>query len=150
MKPNLKSFIAAFISINLLACNNAPDATIQHKQGVDTAKPLIATTQTSTQLNPADDSLLLEKAIDSIHNTPKVQALTVSINKNPALQHKLGILIAGTPSDGEPYYWLKVGEDTPDNFVTIYHFHVYLHPLKIMNYDVVNDEEITLGEWERK
>jgi len=150
MKPNLKNFIVAFIILSLIACNGTPGKPVQSKKNVDTIKPLAANTQARTQLNPGDDSLLLQKAIDSLFKRPKVKALNISINKNPSLKHKLSILTAGTPADEQPYYWLKVGEDTPDNFVTIYHFHVYLHPLKIMNYDVINDEEIGLDEWEKK
>lgn len=149
MKPNLKNFIAAVSILSLLACNGKPNASVQTKPDNNTTKPAIGA-GVNGKVNPADDNLLLEKAIDSIHNTAKVQALTVSINKNASLQHKLAILTAGTPADGEPYYWLKVGEDTPDNFVTIYHFHVYLHPLKIMSYSVSEEKEISLDTWEKK
>lgn len=132
--------------VYLLSCNSSSNIPPGKSKITDNTKTLPSV----VAAKPTDDSILLEKAIDSIRNTAKVKSLYASINKHPASQHNLAIMVASGPGDGQPYYWLKVGDDTPDHFATIYHFHVYLHPLKIMNYDVEEDGEVSLEEWENK
>lgn len=80
----------------------------------------------------------------SQQNDPQIAKMSNDILSLPmvkALTGKYFVTNEGVPSDAENYYTFKVGYDEGDHVTTVYWFHVYTNPYKIMQYNVAEDAE---------
>lgn len=91
-----------------------------------------------------------DKITDTIFQLAEVKKRADYIEQQTKGARHLKIWIAGTPEDGNKYYWVKAGEDNGFNLVTHFNFYVYPDSMRIMYYDVAEDQELTIKEWEKK
>jgi hypothetical protein len=79
------------------------------------------------------DKNLIKRRVKEIRNFPEVKRI-----RNFVI-HEF--------NDNEAYYAVRVGKDMETNLRTIYWFHIYKNPSKIMYYDAASDSEITIEQW---
>jgi len=97
-----------------------------------------------------DSGALEDRIIDTLLRVPQVVAQSKYMEKETKGERRLKLWIGSRPSEGDKYYWVKAGEDNGMSLVTIFDFHVYPDSMRIMYYDVAEDREMTLREWEEK
>lgn len=90
---------------------------------------------------------LEEKIIDTIFSLKEVKEREEYIERETKGVRHMTIWVAEKPTEKNKCYWIKAGEDNGTNLVTHYNFVVYPDSMRIMYYDVVNDQQITLDEW---
>jgi hypothetical protein len=140
--------------ITVSACKQTGNKPISNTQ-TDTltpAKPVIDTPLADIPIDTLSNIDPIEKKIiDTLFKVPQVIAEARYMEEHTKGERPLKIWVAGRPQDtGERYYWIKAGEDNDAALVTHFNFHIYPDSMRIMYYDIVDDQEITLKEWEKK
>jgi hypothetical protein len=95
-----------------------------------------------------DPALAKEVAvIDLVWNLEEVQRARNQVEKDSKGKRELSARVETTPTATDPNYWVKVGEDNGDNYVTRYTFTVNNKNKEIKYYDAVQDTLIPLSIW---
>ncbi|MDR1120444.1 MAG: hypothetical protein LBM08_05960 [Dysgonamonadaceae bacterium] len=79
------------------------------------------------------DKNLIKRKVKEIRNFPEVK--------------RIRNLVIHEFNDNEAYYAVRVGEDMGTYLRTIYWFHIYKNPYKIMYYDAASNSEMTIKQW---
>jgi len=91
------------------------------------------------------------KIFDIVFRLTEVKSLARYLEKKTNGQRHLQMLLAGSPTKENKYYWVKVGEDNGYMFVTHYNFYVYKNPTRIFYLDThQGDKVLSLEEFRRK
>jgi len=69
--------------------------------------------------------------------------------ENKDTSRHISVVIAQEPVKGFGYYWVKIGEDTPDHFVDMEHFYVDTAHLAVHYLDIEVDSVLTLDQWRK-
>ncbi len=93
---------------------------------------------------------LEKKILTKVLELPEVRERAKEIDSLSHHTRKLKVMIAGEPTEEEPYYYVKAVEDNGGNFVTHLHFYVDPKNMEIKVYDVVEDLTFTLEEWRKR
>lgn len=95
------------------------------------------------------DSLLKDFVLDKIGNLPEVKAKQKFADSITNTKRSITILIAKTPSEAEPYYWVQVGYDNTIRFQPFYNFYIYKKDLSIKYFDPLTNKTMSLKEWRK-
>lgn len=100
------------------------------------------------------DTLIKEiddkKAMDLVWELPEVKERAKYVEKQTNGKRKLIIWACEYIDDAKSdFYWIKVGEDNGNEYVTHFNFYVYAKTQEIKFYDVVNDKIISISKWRK-
>jgi hypothetical protein len=79
------------------------------------------------------DKNLIKRRVNEIRNFPEVK--------------RIRNLVIHEFNDDEAYYTVRVSKDMETHLRTIYWFHIYKNPYRIMYYDVESNSEMTIKQW---
>ena len=88
--------------------------------------------------------------MDAVATLPEVKEWGKYLEQQTQGARHMKLWSWGTPKPDAPYYWIKVGEDNGMSLVAQFNFYVYPESGRIMYYDVVEGERITLEAWRAK
>ena len=98
----------------------------------------------------ADSERFADSAMDVVGNLPEVKNLAARFNKeNSDTSHHFAMNVPQGPGKDFKYYWVRVGEDTPDHFATWEHFYVDPKDFTVYYYDVLSDSVMTINQWRK-
>jgi hypothetical protein len=129
------SFIICCFLCALSSCDSS------QKKEVNKSKPLAVTKKPA--LNREDE------IINLIVNLEEVKRKTAEVKKLSKGKRTLSTYIENTPTDKDPYYWVKVSEDNGGSLVAYYTFAVDPKTRNISYYDNMQDSMISLDQWRK-
>jgi hypothetical protein len=150
----MKSMLLFLLLAGLAACNGgatgahslpATDtmmASVRQDSPVHVPEPAAAA--------PEEDTAALALAMDAVAALPEVQQWGIFLEQQTQGERHMKFWAWGAPKPDAPYYWIKVGEDNGMSLVAQFNFFVYPESGRIMYYDVVEGEPITLEAWRAK
>lgn len=96
------------------------------------------------------DSLVESIAMDTIWSLKEVQSRNENIKLSSNGKRSLSILLYKKPEELDiEAYWIKVVEDNNVSYVTHFNFYVYQNSFNITYLNIIDDREISLGEWRK-
>jgi hypothetical protein len=97
-----------------------------------------------------DSDKYADSAMDVVEKLPEVKYLLARFNKeNKDTTHHFALNVPKAPGKDFKYYWVRVGEDTPDHFATYEHFYVDPKDFTVYYYDVTSDSVLTIDQWRK-
>jgi len=97
------------------------------------------------------DILSRETAVvKRVSELPEVKAKARELESKSRGRQKVRYNLHRKPDESIPYYWVKVEQNTGEEFVTIYDFFVHQTSPDIKYYDAIKDTLIDLETWRRR
>jgi len=101
----------------------------------------------SIYLTHKTDSAFEDKVVKTVMKYKKIQALNHFIDSVSRHRHGVSMMFTGRPHDNINYYYLEVGYDTEDRFITTYSFYIYKKGFIIKSIDPRSMKQISIDKW---
>jgi len=103
-----------------------------------------------TKVGGADSDRYVDSAMSVVWDLPEVKNLSRWFYKQqPDTSHHFALDVPDGPHKDFNYYWVRVGEDTPDHFGTYENFCVSSKDFTVYHYNESGDSVITIDQWRK-
>jgi len=97
----------------------------------------------------ADSDKYVDSAMTAVEKLPEIRNLRIWFyNMKPDTSHHFALNVPEGPRKDLNYYWVRVGEDTPDHFGTYENFYVDAKSFTVY-YGVEQDSMLTIKQWRK-
>ncbi|MGB0930013.1 MAG: hypothetical protein ACPGVB_04515 [Chitinophagales bacterium] len=137
------------LSMFLFACSSDGEKVKESSSSQKRAEFLDKINERTEETQPKKSANTLTELLDQIWELPKVKQRSEYVRTETKGERKLKLKIQQKPTQEDPYYWVKVGEDNGLNFVSHFLFALDPNTSEIFYYDGLTGEKITVEEWEK-